>query len=115
MKVMIDAMAKEHKRFRELADVPSHIFDRIEDHLQRLRVEAHSNYQHSLRMEKQTKNIQEQVRSCPAFANPHIYGTNLTLVPAARAHQPGNRVGYQQEHGYKSANSGGDKAEYRGY
>lgn len=61
MKVMIDAMAKEHQRFRGLVDVPSHIFDRIEDHLQGLRVLAHSNYQHSLRMEKQTKNIQEQL------------------------------------------------------
>lgn len=66
MEVVVDAMVVEHGRFRELVDVPDRAFDRVEDLLRRLRIQAHSNYQHSLRMEKQTKNIQEQVRSnCP--------------------------------------------------
>lgn len=61
VKVMIEAMEKEHKRFQKLIGIPDHVYERVEDNLERLRIQAHSNYQHSLRMEKQTKNIQEQL------------------------------------------------------
>jgi len=61
MEVMIDAMSREHERLRNLIDIPIRVFNRVEDNLQRLKLQTHSIYHHSLRMEKQTKNIQEQV------------------------------------------------------
>ena len=61
MQSIIDTLSKEHIRFRQLVEIPDHVFDRNETNLQRLKLQANSIYEHSIRMEKQTNNIQKQV------------------------------------------------------
>jgi len=58
---VLDALEREHARFRQLAAVPDHIFARVEDGIHRLKQQAWSNQHHSSRMERQTKNIQKMV------------------------------------------------------
>ncbi|KAH7109101.1 hypothetical protein B0J11DRAFT_601974 [Dendryphion nanum] len=61
MRVIMEGMSKEHDRFRKLVDTTDRVFDRVENNLQRLQMQVHSIYEHSIRMEKQTHNIQKQL------------------------------------------------------
>ncbi|KAJ2906943.1 uncharacterized protein MKZ38_009806 [Zalerion maritima] len=58
---VIEQVQYEHRRFREIANIPDHAFDRVENLFRRLKTQAESNYQHSLRMENQASNMQERL------------------------------------------------------
>lgn len=58
---IIEEVMEEHRRFRQTVAIPDHAFTRVENLLRTLKLLAESNYQHSLRMEKQASNIQSQL------------------------------------------------------
>ncbi|KAJ9157467.1 hypothetical protein NKR23_g128 [Pleurostoma richardsiae] len=77
---IVESLQHEHERFRGIVSVPDEAFNRVEDIFRRLKLQAESNYQHALRMEKQTKNIQEQLIDLTSLGIEDAIRTNTATV-----------------------------------